>query len=92
MSTRDDPESKARARTRERLPNVSSRLMIKLAPDGGLQDVQLDGESLWPIWFKIEWKGNGDLSAKIAGNRLSTRQGDEIQFVVEAPSSGGSPG
>jgi hypothetical protein len=63
---------------------VSSRLEIKLARDGSLQDVRLDGRSLWPIWFKVEWKGDGELGAKIAGNRLSTRQGDEIRFLVES--------
>jgi hypothetical protein len=64
-------------------------LEIKLAHDGSLEDAQLDGESLWPIWFKVEWKGNGELGAKIAGKRLSTRQGDEIRFVIE---QGGSQG
>ena len=59
-------------------------LEVRLEQDGGLQDVLLDGESLWPIWFKVEWKGNGQLSAKIAGRRLSTREGDQIRIVVGA--------
>ncbi|HEY7063511.1 MAG TPA: hypothetical protein VII06_18680 [Chloroflexota bacterium] len=46
--------------------------------DGEIQDVRLDGESLWPSWFKIEWKENGQRSAKIRGERLSTNFGDEI--------------
>ncbi len=46
--------------------------------DGEIEDVRLDGESLWPSWFKIEWKENGQRSAKIRGARLSTNFGDEI--------------
>lgn len=60
---------------------MPSDLEIRLAEDGELQDVLLDGQSLWPIWFKVEWKGNGHLGAKIAGQRLSTREGDVIRFV-----------
>jgi len=41
-------------------------------------DVRLDGESVWPAWFKLEWKGTGDMSAKVRGVRLSTRLGDTI--------------
>jgi hypothetical protein len=63
---------------------VPSTLEVRLAPDGELQDVVLDGESLWPIWFKVEWKGNGHLGAKIAGHRLTTREGDVIRFVQGA--------
>jgi hypothetical protein len=62
---------------------VGQELEVRLTPDGSLADVLLDGESLWPIWFKVEWKGNGQLSAKIAGNRLSTREGDEIRFTQD---------
>lgn len=46
--------------------------------DGQLTDVQLDGESQFPTWFKIEWKETGEVSAKIKGVRLATRFGDEI--------------
>jgi hypothetical protein len=46
--------------------------------DGEIEDVRLEGESLWPSWFKIEWKENGQRSAKIRGERLSTNFGDEI--------------
>lgn len=63
---------------------MAYRLEIYLDPAGELRDVRLDGESLWPIWFKVEWKGNGQLGAKIAGQRLSTREGDEIRFVIGA--------
>jgi hypothetical protein len=45
---------------------------------GEIADVLLDGTSLWPSWFKIEWKENGQRSAKIRGERLSTNFGDEI--------------
>jgi hypothetical protein len=61
---------------------LSYDLEVCLAPDGQFEDVLLDGKSLWPIWFKVEWKGNGQLSAKIAGRRLSTREGDRIRFVI----------
>lgn len=61
---------------------MGSDLEIRLAPDGTLEDLLLDGESVWPIWFKVEWKGNGELSAKVAGQRLSTARGDTIRFAV----------
>jgi hypothetical protein len=48
--------------------------------DGQLADVKLDGESLHPTWFKIEWKETGEVSAKIKGVRLATRVGDEINI------------
>jgi hypothetical protein len=57
-------------------------LEIRLTPEGELRDVLLDGESRWPIWFKVEWKGNGQVGAKIAGCRISTRDGDTVRFVV----------
>ena len=62
------------------------RLDVFLA-DGQLTDVQLDGESLYPTWFKVEWKETGEVSAKIKGVRLATRYGDEINVhqVSEAP-------
>ena len=63
---------------------MSETLEIYLAADGELQDVRLNGQSQWPIWFKVEWKGNGHLSAKIAGQRLSTREGDEIRFMLDS--------
>jgi hypothetical protein len=63
---------------------VAYNLEIRLDDNGQLQDVVLDGESMWPTWFKVEWKGDGQLSAKIAGRRISTREGDEIRFVTDA--------
>ena len=59
------------------------RLDVYLA-DGQLTDVRLDGESLWPTWFKIEFKETGELSAKIKGVRLATRLGDEISIHQDA--------
>jgi hypothetical protein len=41
-------------------------------------DVRVDGESVYPTWFKIEFKESGEVSAKIKGLRLSSRQGDAI--------------
>ena len=48
--------------------------------DGKLVDVHLDGESLYPTWFKLEFKESGEVSAKIKGVRLATRLGDEIRI------------
>lgn len=56
---------------------MDRRLEVYLV-DGEVRDVKLDGESLWPMWFKIEWKETGARSAKIRGERLSTNHGDEI--------------
>jgi hypothetical protein len=53
------------------------RLDVYLA-DGQLTDVHLNGESVYPTWFKIEWKETGEVSAKVKGVRLATRNGDEI--------------
>jgi hypothetical protein len=41
-------------------------------------DVRLDGESVHPTWFKIEFKETGEVSAKVKGVRLATRFGDQI--------------
>ena len=46
--------------------------------DGRLTDLHLDGESVFPTWFKIEWKETGEVSAKVKGVRLATRFGDRI--------------
>lgn len=63
----------------------NDRLDVYLA-DGEVADVRLNGESVWPTWFKIEWKGNGELSAKVQGVRLATSRGDEIRIHQgEAP-------
>jgi hypothetical protein len=48
-------------------------------------DVLLDGESVWPVWFKLEWKGSGEMSAKVRGLRLSTRLGDTIAVHAGRP-------
>jgi len=48
--------------------------------DGRLTDVHLDGESVHPTWFKIEWKESGEVSAKVKGVRLATRFGDQINL------------
>ncbi len=61
---------------------MGRRLEVHLV-DGEIRDVTLDGESLWPSWFKIEWKETGQKSAKIRGERLSTNFGDEIVLITE---------
>ena len=52
--------------------------------NGRVADVRLDGESVHPTWFKIEFKETGEVSAKVKGVRLATRFGDEIN-VHQAP-------
>jgi hypothetical protein len=61
----------------------SHRLDVFLAADGQLTDVRLDGESVLPTWFKIEWKESGEVSAKVKGVRLATRYGDEIRIHAQ---------
>jgi hypothetical protein len=56
------------------------RLDVSLTAEGELADVRLDGESVYPTWFKIEWKETGEVSAKVKGVRLATRFGDEINI------------
>jgi hypothetical protein len=48
--------------------------------DGRPVDVRLDGESVHPTWFKIEFKESGEVSAKVKGVRLATRFGDSINL------------
>ena len=48
--------------------------------DGRLADVRLDGESVFPTWFKLEFKETGEVSAKVKGVRLSSRRGDVIHI------------
>jgi hypothetical protein len=43
-------------------------------------DLRLDGESLLPVWFKLEFKESGEISAKVKGVRLATRFGDVINI------------
>lgn len=47
---------------------------------GRAVDIRLDGESLFPIWFKLEFKNDGEVSAKVKGVRLATRLGDAINI------------
>ena len=63
------------------------RLDVLLDAAGQVADVRLDGESIWPTWFKLEWNGNGQVSAKAGGLRLSTRAGDEITVRVLDPAT-----
>jgi hypothetical protein len=48
--------------------------------DGQLADVILNGESVYPTWFKLEFKESGEVSAKVKGVRLSSRRGDVIRI------------
>ena len=68
--------------------NRENHVLDVYLQEGKLVDVVLDGESVFPVWFKIEFKGeSGEVSAKIKGVRLGTRYGDEINVhqVSEAP-------
>jgi hypothetical protein len=53
--------------------------------DGRAVELRLDGESLFPVWFKLEFKERGDVSAKVKGVRLATRFGDVINIHVGNP-------
>jgi hypothetical protein len=48
--------------------------------DGQLADVMLNGESVFPTWFKLEFKESGEVSAKVKGVRLSSKRGDLIRI------------
>jgi hypothetical protein len=48
-------------------------------------ELRLDGESLLPTWFKLEFKEGGEVSAKVKGVRLATRFGDIINIHHGAP-------
>jgi hypothetical protein len=61
------------------------QLDVDLDRDGQVRDVRLDGESVWPTWFKIEWKETGEMSAKVKGVRLATRFGDVISVHQQQP-------
>jgi hypothetical protein len=61
-------------------------LDVYLTPNGELTDVRLDDESVYPTWFKIEFKESGEVSAKVKGVRLATRYGDVIT-IHQAESS-----
>ncbi len=53
--------------------------------DGRPVDVRLDGESVYPTWFKLEFKETGEVSAKVKGVRLATRYGDQITIHQGRP-------
>jgi hypothetical protein len=59
--------------------------------DGRVVDVRVDGESVFPTWFKLEFKESGDVSAKVKGLRLSSRQGDSINVHQGFPETAASP-
>jgi hypothetical protein len=48
--------------------------------EGQLVDVILNGESVFPTWFKIEFKESGEVSAKVKGVRISSKRGDLIRI------------
>jgi hypothetical protein len=73
-----------------RIEQLESHQMDVYLADGRAVDVRIDGESVFPTWFKLEFKENGEVSAKVKGMRLSSRRGDVIQVHLgrpEAPAS-----
>jgi len=48
-------------------------------------DIRVDGESVFPTWFKLEFKETGEVSAKVKGLKLSSKGGDVIQIHLEPP-------
>ena len=57
--------------------NRENHVLDVYLANGRVTDVRLDGESVHPTWFKIEFKENGQVSAKVKGVRLATRYGDD---------------
>ena len=60
--------------------NRENHVLDVYLADGRAVDVHLDGQSVYPTWFKIEWKESGEVSAKVKGVRLATRFGDSIHI------------
>jgi len=67
--------------------NRENHVLDVYLADGRVADVRLDGESVHPTWFKIEFKETGEVSAKVKGVRLATRFGDEINLHQAPPSA-----
>ncbi len=67
-------------------PQATYRLDVYLV-DGRPVDVTVDGESVFPTWFKLEFKETGEVSAKVKGLKLSSRRGDAINVHIGAPGS-----
>jgi hypothetical protein len=68
------PSSATLAIPEERENHVLDVYLVNSRP----VDLVLDGESLFPVWFKLEFKESGEVSAKVKGLRLATRFGDVI--------------
>ena len=60
--------------------NRHNHVLDVFLENGRLTDLRLDGEPVFPTWFKIEWKESGEVSAKVKGVRLATRFGDAINI------------
>ncbi len=58
-------------------PHENYRLDVYLV-DGRAVDAAVNGESVFPTWFKLEFKETGEVSAKIKGLKLSSKRGDTI--------------
>jgi hypothetical protein len=75
-----------------RIEQLESHQMDVYLVDGRAVDVRVDGESVFPTWFKLEFKENGEVSAKVKGMRLSSRRGDVIQVHLGAPDEAAESG
>jgi hypothetical protein len=78
------PTAADRAATSERPPIETHELDVYLVEDRAV-DVCVDGASVFPTWFKLEFKETGEVSAKIKGFRLSSRGGDAIRIHQGPP-------
>jgi hypothetical protein len=59
--------------------DASYQLDVYLVDDRPV-DVRVDGESVFPTWFKLEFKESGEISAKVKGHKLSSKRGDIIRI------------
>ncbi len=70
----------------EAIPEARERHRLDVyLVDGRPVEVRLDGESVHPTWFKLEFKETGQVSAKVKGLRLATRYGDTIAIHAGRP-------
>jgi hypothetical protein len=65
-------------------PQEHYRLDVYLVDDRAV-DVTVDGESVFPTWFKLEFKETGEISAKVKGLKLSSKRGDTIAIHLGRP-------
>jgi hypothetical protein len=62
--------------------DIETHQMDVYLEDDRAVDIQVDGESVFPTWFKLEFKETGEVSAKVKGLKLSSKRGDTIRVHV----------